>query len=63
MKKKNWGAKIAFFGVYILLFLGITGVLLLDVIWKKAAYLFIIFLMMDILYKRYYNKKNAINNK
>lgn len=48
-------------GVYILLAIGIFGVIFLDNIWQEIGYLFVVFLMLDILYERYYNaKKNHL---
>ena len=62
-KKKDWEIRIILLIVYTLLTIGILGVLLLDVIWKKGVYLIVIVLMMDILYERYYNQKNAKSNR
>ena len=58
-KKTDWEAKVMMMVVYVLLFLGTLGVLLLDVVWKKGVYLIVILLMMDILYKRAYDKKKC----
>ncbi len=55
--------KLAFFFVYVMIVIGIIGVLLLDILWKKAFYLIVVFLMMDILYKKYYNNKLNKNKK
>jgi len=48
--------------------IGIIGVLVSDIIWKEIGYLFVTFLMMDLLYGIYYgrftkqNKKEVKNN-
>ena len=55
--------KLVLFVVHVMVVIGILGVLFLDVLWKKAFYLIVVFLMMDILYKRYYNNKIKKNRK
>lgn len=42
--------------VYILLVVSILGILLVDNYLKELGYLFVSFLMMDILYRKYYNE-------
>lgn len=42
--------------VRFLLVVSIFGVLFMDVAYKRAAFLILFLLMMDILYKRYYTK-------
>ena len=51
--------KLVFFFVHVMVVIGILGVLFVNILWKKAFYLVVVFLMMDILYKKYYNKKNV----
>ena len=49
--------------IYLLLLIGILGVLLLDNIFKEVGYLVVIFLMLDTLYNSYRIKllKNDVN--
>ena len=49
--------------VYVLLTISMFGVIFINETWKEIGYLFITLLMLDILYKRYYNKKNAGSNR
>jgi len=42
--------------ISLMVVIGILGVLVNDIIWKEVGYLFVIFLMMDLLYKIHYGK-------
>lgn len=66
MKKENWEVKVMKILVYVVLTIGILGVLLIDIPWKKGVYLIVVVLMLDILYKEYYNnimKKRGVRFK
>ena len=46
-----WKILISFMAV-----MGILGVLVNDIIWKEIGYLFVTFLMVDLLYGMYYKR-------
>ena len=50
---------IGFAFLYIMLIVGILGVLLMENTWKKAGYLLVCGMMFQILCKIYYKKKYA----
>lgn len=49
--------------VYPILIIGMCGVFLVDDIIKEVGYFFVVILMIDLMYKRYYSHKHTEKNK